>query len=391
LTVWSQQANSVPVGRRIRRADFSKDFSCEILATEAASIAATHHATVLGTAGGTSVVWNQIRSRYRGRSEVEADKWLANAEQKARTHLGLIFHRVLEKGRVTIDVLVDERSQAADGIGVPVVPINPFAYARAGDPRYPKELVATAGRTKVRLECHIWPARSDVTGFRIGGRPGKDFQGFYIYRNDRLLQAGGWADTANPGPSRQLARVVLDDPLAIGTFVSMNPEKQGLKFEPGFHHAVGHAIADDGTTFDQFLQDAESVFVEANRRRRSRKPAIPPEKGFAPKLRRAIGRELPMIDGDALWLQWKRMPPGAFLEVDFDATTLWVNSRYRHLFAPSGGSMNDAPVLKALLYLLTHHVFEGQYLGARDRDEIALWTSVLGAAIETEAKMRGTG
>jgi hypothetical protein len=360
LTVWSHRPDSVPVGRRIRRADFSKDFSCEVLATKAALLATTHRAAVLGTGGGTSVVWTEIRNTYRGRSEDEAVKWLATSEQKVRTHLGLIFHRVLEKGRLTVDVLVDERSEAADGIGIPVVPIDPLSYATSGDPRYPKDLVATTGKTKVTLTCHIWPARSDVTGFRIGGQPGERFQGFYIYRNDRLLQAGGWSDTANSGPARQLARVVLDDRSAIGSFVTMNPEKQGMKFEPVFHDAVSHAIATDGTTFDQFLRDAESVYVEGNRRKRRRKPAIPPDKGFAPKLRTVIGRELPMIDGETLRLQWKRMPQGEFLDIDLSATTLWVNSRYRQLFAPAGGSMNDAPVIKALLYLLTHHVFEGQ-------------------------------
>jgi len=45
-------------------------------------------------------------------------------------------------------------------------------------------------------------------------------------------------------------------------------------------------------------------------------------------------------------------------------------------------------MMKALLYLLTHHVFEGQYLGVKDRDEIALWKSVLGAAALAEQQMR---
>jgi len=78
----------------------------------------------------------------------------------------------------------------------------------------------------------------------------------------------------------------------------MNPEKQGLKFEPAFHDAIGHGSAADGTTFDQFIHDAEAVYVEGNRRRRRRKPAIAPEKGFAPKLRGVISRELPMIEGE---------------------------------------------------------------------------------------------
>ena len=79
---------------------------------------------------------------------------------------------------------------------------------------------------------------------------------------------------------------------------------------------------------------------------------------------------------------------GEFLDVDLPTKTLWLNSRYRTLFAPEGGSLNDAPVMKALLYLLTHHVFEGQHLGARDKDDIALWKSVLGAAVLAEEQMR---
>ncbi len=176
--------------------------------------------------------------------------------------------------------------------------------------------------------------------------------------------------------------------MAIGSLLTMNPEKHGLKFEPVFHDAIGHAAAADGTTFDKFLADAEAVYIDSKKRKRSRKPAIAPDKGFAPKLRKIIGKELPMMQGDTLSLQWKRMADGEFLDVDYTDRTLWLNSRYRSLFAPERGSLNDAPVMKALLYLLTHHVFEGQYMGAKDRDEIALWKSVLGAAALAEQQMR---
>jgi hypothetical protein len=388
LTVWSCTSDGVPVGRRIRRADFSKDFSCEVLSVDAATTAASHRAAVFGGGAGTSIVWTQIRNTYRGRNAAEAREWLSNAEQALRAHLGVVFHRLIQDGRLQIEVLADERDQIALAIGVPVAPINPFSYANPGHPGYPKQLVAKAGQASVRLQCHIWPAKSDITGFRIGGKAGENFQGFFIYRNDRLLQAGGWSDTAIPGPARQLARVVLDDVSAIGSFVTMNPEKHGLKFEPIFHEAVSHAVAEDGTTFDQFLADAEAVYVDSNRRRRGRKPAISPDRGFAPKLRKIISRELPMIEGEALGLQWRRMPEGEFLDVDLREKTLWLNSRYRALFAPERGSLNDAPMMKALLYLLTHHVFEGQILGAKDRDEIALWKSVLGAAAMTEQQMK---
>ena len=390
LTVWSTSYGATPVGRRIRRADFSADFTCEVLSPDAAAERAAERQIVLGSQEGTSIVWTDVRNVYRGRNQDEARSWLSKRTEALRSHFGVTFHRLLAAKRLQIDVLIDELGEALAGPGVPILPIDPFGYATSGHPEYPKVLIAKAGATRVKLTCHIWPAKSDVTGFRIGTKSGEQFQGFYIYRNDRLLQIGGWSDTATPTPARQLARVVLEDTGAIGPFVTMNPEKNALKFEPIFHDAINKAEESDGTTFLTFLQDAESIYTDANKRKRQRKPVIKPDKGIAPAVRKRIGSELSFIDGEAVSVKWKSMPAGEFLDVEHTATakTLWLNSRYRGLFAPDGSSLNDAPVLKALLYLLTHHIFEGQLLGSRDKDEIALWKSVLGAAVATEEHMR---
>lgn len=388
LTVWSTKPGATPVGRRIRRADFSKNFTCEVLSADVAAEHGADREVILGSSDGTSVIWTEVRNAYRGHSAAEARSWLAARNDALRSHLGVTFHRLLADQRLRIDVLVDELGDALAAPGVPVLPIDPFAYRKSGHPDYPKVLVAKAADTRVDLTCHVWPAKSDVTGFRIGTKSGEQFQGFYIYRNDRLLQVGGWSHTATRSAARQLARIVLDDTEAIGSFLTLNPEKSGLKFEPVFHDAISHAVASDGTTFMEYLQDAESVFTDANKRRRKRKPAITPNKGFTPAVRKKVGIELPLIDGVSLDLKWRRMPAGEFFDVDLPVKTLWLNSRYRTLFAPSGGSLNDAPVLKALLYLLTHHVFEGQHLGSRDKDEIAVWQSVLGAAVIAEEHMR---
>ncbi|MGH1564726.1 ATP-binding protein [Mumia sp. DW29H23] len=389
LTVWSTKLDASPVGRRIRRADFSKDFTCEVLSSEAAMEHSEHRSAIIGSDVGTSIIWTEVRNAYRGNASDEARRWLATRNEALRAHLGVTFHRLLTDGRLHIDVLIDELGDALAAPGVPVLPIDPFGYATTGHPAYPKALIAKAGDTQVKLNCHVWPAKSDITGFRIGTKSGEQFQGFYIYRNDRLLQAGGWSDTANPSPARQLARVVLEDGQAIGSFLTMNPEKSGLKFEPIFHDAIGRAAATDGTTFIEYLQVAESVYTNANKRKRRRRPVIRPDKGFAPDLRKRIGKELPFIDGDSIDLKWRRMPAEEFFDVQLSTKTLWLNSRYRPLFAPHGGSLNDAPVLKALMFLLTHEVFEGRHLGSRDKDEIALWKSVLGAAVMAEARMRG--
>lgn len=389
LTVWSTQNGALPVGRRIRRADFTKDFTCEVLSVDAAREWEVERESAVGSRDGTSIVWTQVRNAYGGRSQREARAWLAARTELLRTHLAVTFHRLLASRRLQIDVLVDELGLALPGPGIPLLPIDPFAYKAPGHPEYPKDLVATVGDQRIKLTCHVWPAKSDVTGFRLGAKAGEQFQGFYFYRNDRLLQVGGWSDAATPSPARQLARVILEDDDAIGPFVTMNPEKCGLKFESGFHDALSRAEALDGTTFLTFLQDAESVYKSANTRRRQRKPVIRPDKGLAPAVRKRIGSELPLIDGDALHVKWRSMPRNEFLDIDLSAKTVWLNSHYRSMFSPAGGSLNDAPVLKTLLFLLTHHVFEGQHLGARDKDEIALWKAILGTAAETEQRMRG--
>ncbi len=391
LTVWSRRESSEPVGRRIRRSTFSKNFMCEVLSPDAAQKADESRRVAVAGASGTTIVWSNLRHGYRGRNAREAQAWLSTAENNVRCHLGVVFHRLLDTKRTSrprIDLHVDTVADAAGSVGVPVTAIDPFGYGQTGHPDYPKSVCVRSGDIDVNLTCHIWPGKSDVTGFRIGGKPGEQYQGFFIYRNDRLLQIGGWSDIATPSSARQLARVVLDDSRAIGHLVTMNPEKQGMKFEPAFHDAIAQAISADGRRFDDFLADAESMYVESNKRRRVRKPAIRPDKGFSPDLRKAIRSELEMIDGEPVKLQWRRMPEGEFLDVDLPAKTLWLNSRYRPLFAPSRGSLNDAPVLKALLYLLTHRAFEAQKRGVVLNDEIALWRAVLGAAVVNEEHIR---
>jgi hypothetical protein len=388
LTVWSGRQRASPVGRRIRRVDFSRDFTCEVLSAAAAAVEdARRRAVVTGDAG-TCIVWSELRNAYRGASADEARRWLATREGALRVHLGVTFHRMLADRRLRLDVLTDELDDAALHRGVPVLPIDPFGYAVSGHPDYPKVLTAKAGSARAKLQCHIWPARSDITGFRLGAKSGEQFQGFYIYRHDRLLQVGGWADTVNSSRARQLARVLLDDSSAIGHFLTMNPEKSGLKFEPTFHDAIDRATASDGTTFREYLEDAEAIYSSANKRNRRRRAVIRPEKGFAPVVRRRIGRELNFLSGDTLDLKWARLPEGEFFDVDLSSKVLWLNSRYRSLFVPYRAGLNDAPVLKALMYLLTHQLFEGRHLGSRDKDDILLWKSILGAALRAEQQLR---
>src|SRR5207249_10711635 len=43
----------------------------------------------------------------------------------------------------------------------------------------------------IKAEAHIWPPNSEAEAYKLGNKAAAR-QGFYFYRNDRLIQAGGW-------------------------------------------------------------------------------------------------------------------------------------------------------------------------------------------------------
>jgi hypothetical protein len=112
----------------------------------------------------------------------------------------------------------------------------------------------------------------------------------------------------------------------------------------------------------------------------------PPGEGIDPAIRRAIRRELPLRDEEPLKIRWTSLATDEFFRVDRAQRTLWLNRRYRaRLLGGRKGSLNDAPVLKAALFLLAEDLFAGQHTGPRDKDNARIWQAVLVAAAQAES------
>jgi len=74
-------------------------------------------------------------------------------------------------------------------------------------------------------------------------------------------------------------------------------------------------------------------------------------------------------------------------DIDRDANTIWLNSRYRAIVGRGGqANLNDAPLVKTLLFLLVEGLFHGSYWGPKDRDNLELWQTLLTAAVKEELK-----
>ncbi|MFI9382228.1 ATP-binding protein [Kutzneria sp. NPDC052558] len=386
LTVLSKASGWEAVGRRWQLDRSMDGFHCDYVPAEFAEREITGAWGLPSEdASGTVVRWDEVSAFPMTEDSVRVDEFLTRTVSTACSHLGLVFHRHLESRRVAITVEIQDVDNPGGGTRVEVTPVNPFGYTRSGKAEYPKSLVATSGSSRIVFRCHIWPGRANTPQFKLPAGP-IDSQGLYFYRRDRLLHIGGWDGIHAPDRRLQLARVEVDIDDDIAGLFKMNPEKSRILVGPEFGSLSEAARAGDGTSFTDYLTVAEEVFRASRKRSNSRKPMIPPGKGFPPKVRDSIEDEIPAIPGaKPIDIRWKRFNGENFFEVDREGRTLWLNGAYRAaLSGGRRGGLNDLPMIKTLLYLVVENVFQGEWLGVRDRDNIELWQELLTVAAKSE-------
>lgn len=150
---------------------------------------------------GTSVFWENLDQLLGSAGTI--DKLYAVAESVAR-HLGMTFHRLIERGQLVIlvnDVVVPPWDPLATGLSESIA-----------------ERRLVPGSISVRGCLLPSPEKLDeeVAARLAGPSDWLEQQGFYVYRQDRLLCGGGWLGLGRPGrPWRldkryNLARISVD-------------------------------------------------------------------------------------------------------------------------------------------------------------------------------------
>lgn len=171
------------------------------------SSAAEAYVDLVRIAGGTAVVWSKC-DRLLGDIERDPDKandrFFAVAEQ-VRRHLGMTFHRFLGTGRTGRTMTVN---------GNPVTPWDPILKHPATHALGPADKIPFKGST-IRVQPFVLPHRSKLDEAQqaegAGIRGWTAHQGFYVYRNDRLVVAGDWLGAAGAKDEHtKLARIVVD-------------------------------------------------------------------------------------------------------------------------------------------------------------------------------------
>jgi len=386
LTVLSRALGRPAVGRRWLIEKATNGFECDVVHPVYAEQQLARHWEFVAPTTGTVVRWDGVKAFPTSERLEVVERFLEDTVLRVRLHLGLVFHRIIERGQLAIGIDVEDLAVGETGPTFVVDPVDPFGYVRTGRPSYPKPLhVQVAGR-ELELRCHIWPGRSQLPAFKLPGGPPEAHQGFYFYRNDRLLQRGGWNGVVHPERHLQLARVAIDIDDSTADLFVMNPEKTQIEARSSFAVAVEAAQGLDGFTLRRYLDDATETFKESRKRNSSRPRVIPPGRGLTPQVRKAVSHELEFLPGEEpIDIRWKDFANDAFFDIDRDERVVWLNKAYRWaVIGDRDASLNDAPVVKALLYLLLEELFRGHYLGAKDKDNIELWQAILTAAARSE-------
>lgn len=125
---------------------------------------------------------------------------------QVESHLGMVFHRYLERS-TKLNIFIN---------GNRVAPWDPFLVREPATQALPLEYVSIPGGKSVEVRPFILPQKSKMLEashkLAAGPKGWTSQQGFYVYRNNRLLVPGRWLGLRhlNNREQYQLARIRVD-------------------------------------------------------------------------------------------------------------------------------------------------------------------------------------
>lgn len=198
-------------------------------------------------ATGTLVIWEKcdriLTKDYEPGSTQEKAAINRLAESLAK-HLSLVYHRFLDKTDTRerdIEIVINQEY---------VEPWNPFYPARSeqvlAEKKQTLEVELPDGSVEIaKIRAWILPHRNDMTKEeeRTYARIANRAQGFYVYREGRLIQDGGWMEVFGvPEPHYSLLRVEFDFDHKLDDAFRIDVKKSRILFHPeladGLHNLL---------------------------------------------------------------------------------------------------------------------------------------------------------
>lgn len=175
---------------------------------------------------GTIVLWDKLDKIFAGDEDKEQGLLLRIKE--VEEHLALTFHRYLQ-GEPGLRKLVITSN------GIPIKPKDPFYIAKSDElpsEKIPVRYSSATGSSaidNVIVTPYILPFSDTLSQDELDALGGKEGliknQGFYIYRNKRLIVAADWFRLARKTDLTKLCRVKVDMPNTLDEIWTIDVKK----------------------------------------------------------------------------------------------------------------------------------------------------------------------
>lgn len=180
------------------------------------------------TQSGTEVIWTSSDKLLDWENCHSVDESLTPSIAYAMQKLSLIFHRYLsgEVGR-RLFIFVN---------GLPLSPVDPFMIGHDATQTLDSENIPMPNGEKIRIQPYVLPHFSKLSTEEqalLGGPEGMvRNQGFYVYRNRRLIIYGTWFRIVPHGELTQLTRVRVDLPNSLDADWRITIDKSDAQLPP---------------------------------------------------------------------------------------------------------------------------------------------------------------
>lgn len=177
---------------------------------------------------GTVVVWEKLDRLSGGYAHDRAKRaeHMNSELSRAEHHLRLVFHRFLEGSKPRLKLSLNGRR---------LKPIDPMATSNAATQKDPEEILRLR-QGDVLIRCHTLPHHKRMSREEweeIGGPEGHlKSQGLYVYREKRLIIAGGWLGLARQTELTKLCRIAVDIPNTMDAEWKIDVKKASAQLPP---------------------------------------------------------------------------------------------------------------------------------------------------------------
>jgi hypothetical protein len=338
------------------------------------------------TNSGTVVLWENIDGIKVKKMAVESS--LKKIIKKLKIYIGLHFHRFIEDEDLEIVIEYQNIEHMDEKIVEEIFALNPIPDKdESPSSSYPAKFtldIPSAG--PLDMYCAIWQPNSKAMEYKLGGNAAS-MQGFYFYRNNRLIQAGGWNGWVNADsePHSSLARVVINLPQEYDQYFGINVQKDRIITPENFIDAVEDSETNQGIPFRAYWNEAKQIYRKKSTKAKLQ-DIIVPHAGIPKPVVKRIRKQASDVynrEGKTPLLyrninfEWVDFQEELLFKIDRDSDRVLLNKAFRsQLLLGEKGSPTDIPLIKMLIMFLVKDDFKKTRFAAERTKELEFMNMV---------------